>query len=237
MAGQLSGLADNIVSAVPVVNQVVPADAVTAVSVPIAGVAGGATTAVVDAVVPPVVDAVPVLEPVLQPVSDLVTGTVPLPVAVPDLPVVSVDAYPFEGATSDPTVGQAAAEDLGATFESPTRSGIPVTEAFEGQGLATSPVGAVALAGTSTALSAAVAASGGEAGQQDTAGPSPVPTLAPAAPGSGVGSGTSAGGSSGSAAWLSSFDFDLPLPGAVPAGETPEHVPAPVSFDPGSSPD
>lgn len=123
VVGQLSGLADNIVSAVPVVNQVVPAGTVTAVSAPIAGVADGATAAVVDVVVPPIVDALPVLEPVLQPVFDLETGAAPLPVAVPDLPVVSVDSDPFEGATTDPIDGQAAAEDSGSTFESPTPYG------------------------------------------------------------------------------------------------------------------
>jgi hypothetical protein len=237
VVGQLSGLADNIVSAVPVVNQVVPAGAVTAVSAPIAGVADGATAGLVDVVVPPVAAAVPVLEPVLQPVSDLVTGTAPLPVAVPELPVVPVDADTSGGATVVPTDDPAAAGKSGAAPESPTPSGVPVVDAVGGPGLATSPVGTIALAGTAPVLWVADAASGIEAEQQDNADPSPVHAQAPAAPGSGAGSGASTSGSSGSAAWLSTFKLDLPIAGAVRAGETSEHVPAPVSYDPGSSPD
>jgi hypothetical protein len=237
VVGQLSGLADNIVSAVPVVNQVVPAGAVTAVSAPIAGVADGATAAVVDVVVPPVAEAVPVLEPVLQPVSDLVAGTAPLPVAVPELPVVPADADISGSATAIPTDDPAATGDSGEASESPTPSGVPASDAAGGPGFVASPVGTVALAGTASILWAADAASGIEPGQQDTADPSPVPAQAPAAPASGAGSGASTSSSSGSAAWLSAYKFDLPIAGAVRAGETSEHVPAPVSYDPGSSPD
>ena len=235
VVGQLSGLADNIVSTVPVVNQVVPAGAVTAVSAPIAGVADGATTAVVDVVVPPVAEAVPVLEPVLQPVSDLLTGTAPLLVAVPDLPVVPVDGDLSAGATAVPTDDKARAGDPGAPSESPTSSG--VLDVAEGRDFAASPVSAVDLASTSSGLWASVAASGIEAGQQDTGDPSSVPAQAPAALGSAAGSGASTSGSSGSAAWLNLYNFDLPIAGAVRAGETSEHVPPPVSYDPGSSPD
>ncbi|WP_240341816.1 hypothetical protein [Arthrobacter sp. Alg241-R88] len=218
-------------------NQVVPASAVTAVSAPIAGVADGATAGLVDVVVPPVAAAVPVLEPVLQPISDLVTGTAPLPVAVPELPVVTVDADTSGGATVVPTDDPAAAGNSGAASESPTPSGVPVVDAVKGPGLAASPGGTVALTGTAPVLWVADAASGIEAEQQDTTDPSPVHAQAPAAPGSGAGSGVSASGSSGSAAWLSTFTFELPIAGAVRAGETSEHVPAPVSYDPGSSPD
>lgn len=234
--GQLSGRADNTVSAVPVVNQVIPAGAVTAVSAPIAGVADGATVAVVEVLVPPVVAALPVPEPVLQPVSDLVTGTAPLPVAVPELPV-PVDADTFEGATVVPTDDPAAAGDSGTITESPIPSSVPVFAAMEGPGLATSPVGTNALAGTASDRGVADATSGIKAEQQDNAGPLPVHAQAPASPGLGAGSGGSTSGSSGSAAWLSTFTFNLPIAGAVRAGDTSEHVPAPVSYDPGSSPD
>ncbi|WP_458779242.1 hypothetical protein [Arthrobacter sp. D3-16] len=242
VVGQLSGLADNIVAAVPVVNQVVPAGTVTAVSAPVAGVADGATAAVVDVVVPPVAEAVPVLEPVLQPVSDLVTGTAPLPVEVPELPVAPVDADSSERAVV-PTDDHAADGDPDATSVSRTPADVPIADAVGGPGFAASPAGRVAPAGTSSILWASLAAFGTEAAsglageQQDSADPSPVPAQAPAAPGSGTGSGTSMSGSSGSAAWLSPFTFDLPVAGAVRAGETSEHIPAPVSFDPGSSPD
>lgn len=237
VVGQLSELADNFVSAIPVVNQAVRAGAVTAVPAPIAGVADGASSAVIEVVVPPVAEAVPVLEPVLHPVAELAAGTALLPVAVPELPVVPDHEDLPEGAPVAPTDGQAAAGGSGPISESPTFSGVPVIDAVEGPGFSTSRVGTVVLADTSSGLWASLAASGIEAEQQDAADLSPVPAQAAAAPGSAAGSGASASGSSGPAAWLNPYNFDLPIVGAVHAGETSEHVPAPVSYDPGSSPD
>jgi hypothetical protein len=91
VVGQVSGLADNIVSVVPVVNQVVPSGTVTSVAAPIAQLTDGTTAAVVEVVVPPVTETLPVLEPVLEPVSELVAGTEPLPVELPELPTLTVD--------------------------------------------------------------------------------------------------------------------------------------------------
>ena len=233
VVGQVSGLADNIVSVVPVVNQVVPAGTVTAVAAPIAQVADGATAGVVEVLVPPVTETLPVLEPVLQPVSDLVTGTEPLPVELPELPLeAAYEDGPPAAAAVVPTeasgaVQQAPAENLAAVESS----------IINAPDSATSPQGAVALAGTSSPHSAAISASDSSDEQPGTADPSPAPAQAPAAPGSGTGSGAAPAGSPGSAAFLSPFNFDLPLSGAVCAGETPENAPAPVSFDPGSSPD
>jgi hypothetical protein len=232
VAGQVSGNADNIVSVVPVVNPVVPAGTVTAVAAPMAYVADGAAAAVVEAVVPPVAGSLPVLEPVLEPVSDWVTGTAPLPVELPELPLVAVEgAVPVAGAVV-PTGASAAA--VRASGDTSALSDSFLTTAPDA---ATLPYGAVALAGTSAPLWAITSASGFGDEQPSTADPSPAPAQAPAAPGSGVGSGAASGGSAGSAAFLSAFNFDLPLSGAVCAGESPEHAPAPVSFDPGSSPD
>ncbi|MGC0238207.1 hypothetical protein [Arthrobacter sp. SD76] len=73
--------------------------------------------------------------------------------------------------------------------------------------------------------------------QPDTTDGAPHPAQVPAAPGSGTGSGAASAGSAGSAAWLNTFDLNIPDAGAVLAGEASEHAPAPVSFDPGSSPD
>ncbi|WP_235013141.1 hypothetical protein [Arthrobacter sp. SLBN-100] len=227
---QASGIADTIVSVVPVVNQVVPGDTITAVAAPIAYVADGATAAVVEAVVPPVAESLPVLEPVLQPVSDVVTGRAPLPVELPELPLAAVDEEVPAAAAAVPTGASAAVESALANIPEPSESffaAAPDTATF--------PDGAAALAGTSAALWAATSASGLGNEQPSTADPSPA--HAPAVPGSGTGSGAASGGSPGSAAFLSSFSFDLPLSGAVCAGESPEHAPAPVSFDPGSSPD
>ena len=233
VVGQVSGLADNIVSVVPVVNQVVPAGTVTAVAAPIAQVADGATAGVVEVLVPPVTETLPVLEPVLQPVSDLVTGTEPLPVELPELPL--------EAAYEDGPPAAAAvvpAEASGAVQQAPAENLAAVESSIiNAPDSATSPQGAVALAGTSSPHSAAISASDSSDEQPGTADPSPAPAQAPAAPGSGTGSGAAPAGSPGSAAFLSPFNFDLPLSGAVCAGETPENAPAPVSFDPGSSPD
>lgn len=62
----------------------------------------------------------------------------------------------------------------------------------------------------------------------------PAPTPAPV---SGSGSSRSASGDHGSVAWLSNIFDDLPLSGVVPVSGAVQHVPEPVSFDPGSSPD
>ena len=233
VVGQVSGLADNIVAVVPVVNQVVPSGTVTSVAVPIAQLADGTTAAVVEVVVPPVTETIPVLEPVLEPVSELVTGTEPLPVELPELPTLTLDEeVPPAAAAVVPAEASTAVEQAPAETLVPAESSI-----IDAPDTATSPQGAVALAGTSSPHSAAIGAPGSSDEQPGTADPSPAPAQAPAAPGSGTGSGAAPAGSPGSAAFLSPFDFDLPLPGAVCAGETPEHAPAPVSFDPGSSPD
>ncbi|HSU46483.1 MAG TPA: hypothetical protein VLJ40_06195 [Arthrobacter sp.] len=97
--------------------------------------------------------------------------------------------------------------------------------------------GAAVLANTSI-LQPAVSDLAVPASEQPlTADPSPVPAHVPAAPASGTGSSGTSSGPSGAAAWLSPFDFGLERPGDVLAVTSSEHAPAPVSFDPGSSPD
>jgi hypothetical protein len=232
VVGQVSGIADNAVSVVPVVSQVVPIGTVTAVAAPITQVADGATASVVEVVVPPVAGSLPVLEPVLQPVSELVTGTAPLPVELPELPLAAVDGEVPAAAALVPTEVSATGEPAPAEIQAPSESSFAA-----GPDTASFPAGAVALAGTSAPLWAATSASDFSGEQPSPADPRPAPAQAPAAPGSGAGSGAASAGSPGTAAFLSPFSFDLPLSGAVCAGESPEHAPAPVSFDPGSSPD
>ncbi|WP_240719834.1 hypothetical protein [Pseudarthrobacter sp. NamB4] len=250
VVGSAAGLADDIVSTVPIINQVVPAGTVFTVIAPIAQLADGATTVVVETVVPPVAETVPDLEPVLDPVTDLVTGKTPVP--APALPgqvgddgglPARPDSAPAEGTETDSgstadtgdtaqgngSVSPAAAEassldDSGAetsSQSSDTRSG--------GSGPAAGPT-------SPWPASMALSVTSQSAGAVD---PAPSPGPSPAAPGiSGTGSGaSSAAGGSGSAAWLNPFDFHLPLPGSSQAGELSEHTPAPVSYDPGSSPD
>jgi hypothetical protein len=233
VVGQVSNIADNIVAVVPVVNQVVPAGTVTSIAAPIPQLADGTTAAVVEVVVPPVAEALPVLEPVLDPVSDLVTGAAPLPVELPELaPAPVAKEVPPAAAGLVPTEASPSAEQAGADALTPSESS--VAEALH---TAAALQGSVVLAGTSAPLGAAISAPDSSNEQPGTADPSPAPAQAPAAPGSGTGSGAASAGSPGSAAFLGPFAFVLPLPGALCAGETPEHAPAPVSFDPGSSPD
>jgi hypothetical protein len=233
VVGHLSGAADAVVSSVPVVNQVVPSGTVSTVASPVTRVLDDATTAVVETVVPPVADAVPVLEPVLQPVSDLMTGSAPLPVQVPELPAAAseVELLSVTAAESiDVPDGTNQVVD-GAPLEA-NPIGFAAEQASAG---ANSSQGLPALtAGLPVAVSAAPSMSGGQPADSD---PSSGPALVPASPGSGTGSAGSTGSSTGSAAWLSIFGFLPPCAGSERSGEAAENAPAPVSFDPGSSPD
>jgi hypothetical protein len=236
LAGGVSGLADQIISTVPVVNQVVPAGTVSAVAVPAAQAVDAKTAGVVNAATPPVVEALPVLEPVLQPVADLVTGNTALPLPLPEEHVV---------APNDEIPAQAP-----ATAQSPAAPEPPVTTTGQADSEATATSGAIEASGTTTPSAGSVAATVAQLPlqavvfapditeeQPRTGDPWSAPAQAPPASGSGPGSGTTSTGSSGSAGCLSLFTFDPSLTGAVRAGETSERLPAPVSFDPGSSPD
>lgn len=230
VAGQVSTAGNDLISSVPVVNQAVPAGTVTEISEPVAQIADGATTAVVETVVAPVVETVTALEPVLQPVADVVTGTSPLPVAVPALPEVAAAEEPAAD------VLQAVSADFGS--EPAVTDAVPAGD-LSADAAPTIPAAGTAgieaaLAGTSAVPPAGHTLPAMTGDQPGTTDGSPHAAQVPAAPGSGSGSG---GSSAGSAAWLNTFDFNLPDAGAVLAAEASEHVPAPVSFDPGSSPD
>lgn len=232
VVSHISGAADNLVASVPAVNQLVPAGTVSAVSTPIAQVADGATTAVVETAVPPVTETLPVLEPVLEPVTDLVTGSAPLPLQVPELPGVASEEE--LQAVVEPAPAEAAAETALTQAAAPLNAtGIDIS-AEQAPAAASTGAGLLAVTAGFPAAAAATPSLSFEPAATD---PSPVPAQAPAVPGSGAGSGGSTGNSSGTAAWLSTYSFDLPIAGSDLAGEASEHVPAPVSFDPGSSPD
>jgi hypothetical protein len=234
LAGGVSELADQIVSTVPVVNQMVPAGTVSAVAVPVAQFVDAETAKVVNAATPPVVEALPVLEPVLQPVADLVTGATALP--LPQEPVVAPDDD--IQAQAPAAVQSPAAPELPVTTAGQADSEVTATSSpIEASGTTIPSAGSVALTVAQPPLQAAVFAADVAEEQPRTGDPWSAPAQAPPASGSGPGSGTNSTGSSGSAACLSLFTFDLPLAGAVRAGETSERLPAPVSFDPGSSPD
>jgi hypothetical protein len=241
VAAQVSSLADGLIASVPVVGQVVPVETVSTVTAPLAELADGLTAGVVDAVAAPAAGAVPVLEPVLQPVSDLLTGTDQLPLPRPDVPVTTVPAeLPVAASPASADTSPAAPaldREAGPTATEAGQTAL-FGEATENVDTGLATRGNVPLAATAGARSVVVQASG--AASEEPAGPAdptPLPGQAPAAPASGTGAGGSSSGSSGAAAWLSPFDFDFERPGTLAAGNPSEHAPAPVSFDPGSSPD
>jgi hypothetical protein len=216
----LAGTADLFVTEAPVLNNVVPASTVSAVTAPVAAVADDATAGLVNTVVPPLAEAVPVLETLLEPVTDLVDGVGPLP----ELPVGVAVSSPVE------------ALPAGSVTTSIAASGEPDAEPTIG--LAGAPTMAPQPAAAGTTAPTALAAAGMRPAAPDaplTLDPSAVPS--PLGPTSGAGSGAPSSGSNGTAAWLDTFGFHLPLPGAFRISGPSEHAPSPVSFDPGSSPD
>ncbi|WP_307077381.1 hypothetical protein [Arthrobacter pascens] len=224
LAGSLAGGSDQFVAALPVVNRVVPAGTVTAVSAPVAAAADDAGAGLVDTVSPPLADAFPVLEPVLQPVADLVNGDTPLPVSWPEPPVAATDAS-AEAVSGDPG----------------TAGGLPPMPLADQDGSFLKTV-AGTVGWTVSSELASTGTPSASAGMQSaspdipwTDDPSPAP--APAGPSSGPGSGSSQSGSPGFVAWLDTNGLYLPLPGVFPISGSAEHAPSPVSFDPGSSPD
>lgn len=215
---------DQLIAAVPVVNNAVPAGTVTSVAVPVAEVVDSAAGDLAETVAPPVVEALPILEPVLQPVLNLVDATVPpLPLTLTELPA---DQIAVAGTAASVTGA------LGETASDATPVPPPIAaenNPHEGsvQLLAATGMSSVPAWSSPGSHSA-------EPGSPWAAMPS---TPAPAGPASGTGSGTSPSGSSGAAAWLDDFGFDPPLQGSAPISGSSQHAPSPVSFDPGSSPD
>lgn len=227
MVGSLATTADQLVAAVPVVKSVVPSGTVSAVTVPVASAADGAVSGLLDAAVPPLVDAVPVLEPVVQPVAGLVTGATPIAAVLPGVVEPSVELP--EALALDTATLQTAPEAPAPTVADDSAAAIDVA--------AVTPRVTLAVAQISDAATPGAFVQQAAAGSPVTEEPSPSPVPAPAVPGSGTGSAASPYGSSGAAAWLNDFHFDLPLTGTFPISGTFGHAPAPVSFDPGSSPD
>ncbi|KRE88093.1 hypothetical protein ASG86_03155 [Arthrobacter sp. Soil764] len=237
----VSGLADNLIAAVPVIDQVAPAGTVSAASAPVVELADSVTAGVAEVVVTPAAEAVPVLEPVLQPVADLLTGTAQLPLPLPDPPVDAVPVGLPEGVIPDSAAGQSAAvEALPDVPQTAAEPNVPAEPSAAVQVTGSKPgseaSGAAVLAGTSGLRAAVPVPSDPSYEQPLPVDPAPLPAQVPA-PASGAGSGGSSGGPSGAVAWLSRFGFGFERPGAVPAIGATEHAPAPVSFDPGSSPD
>ena len=228
VADSLAGPVDAAVASVPVVNQVVPAGVIEAVSAPVAEVVDSAVADAVSAVVPPVAETLPVLEPILLPVSELITDAAPLVVPLPDLSAPDLDVATDHG---DSQVASETAETGTTSDQDLLSSALPGADAVVTSGSSDAgPFVAAAVSGAASALPS-------PSYQTGASDPFTFPLHALGVPVSGTGTSVSPGGSAGSAACLDLYDVVLVLPGADGAGESPEHAPAPVPFDPGSSPD
>ncbi len=222
VVGSLASTADLLVTEAPVLDYVVPAGTVSAVTAPFAAVADDATAGLVNTVAPPLAEAVPVLETLLEPVTDLVDGVASLP----ELPLGVTVSSPVEALSADSVIAPVSVTSQ--LHSAPTDGG---TVLAGGPNMAPP-------AGSGTAAPIALAAAGTHPdgpGAPLTLDPSAIPS--PLGPTSGAGSGAPSSGSNGSAAWVDTFGFYLPLPGAFRISGPSEHAPSPVSFDPGSSPD
>ena len=233
VAGEVSGLADQVISSVPVVGDVIPSGTISVIAVPVAESVDVATAAAVEVVAPSVTEVLPVLEPVLQPVADLAadTSVLPLPELSLAVPVNDVPA----GAVPDAAVPATlivSATPTEAVLSETARTG--TLEVAESKAVG---VGQVLVTTAYVPLQTAVVLPDSAEEQPGTADPSPAPSQAPPPSGSGTGISVTSAAGSGTAAWLSPFNLALPPTGIVLAGEFSEHAPAPVSFDPGSSPD
>lgn len=235
VVGSLTGPVDNLAATVPVVNQVLPDHTITNVISPVSSAVDDAAGNLAEAVIPPASETIPALKPVLDPIADVISGgevTLPEPVAgvVTEL-------------LGDPTVSGPNLLDSGAApVEASAMPGSADSDSAAGSSNATA-ASATGFIGALWQPSASLGDTSSEAGISAETGPyggengPPRPEVIPALPGSGSSSGQSSGASSGGAACLTDVFLNLPQPGNTPASGSLQHAPAPVSFDPGSSPD
>lgn len=236
VVGSLTGSVDNLAGSLPVISQVVPAEKVTNVITPVSAAVDDTAGSLAEAVIPPASETIPALQPVLDPIADVISdGDVTLPEPVADLvtqlvgdpPVPGPNLLDLSGAEHD------SASALRETADAVSSAGTSTaTTAFASgvSGMLWPP--SMPLGDTS-----GVAGVSGETGPNGGGNGPPGPDAIPPAPGSGSSSGQSSGASSGGAACLTDFSLNLPQPGSTPASKPLQHAPAPVSFDPGSSPD
>lgn len=236
VVGNVTGPVDNLAATVPVVSQVVPNQTVTNVISPVGSAADDAAGNLAEAVIPPASETIPVLEPVLDPIAEVISRgevTLPEPVAgivtelvgeptAPDLNLLDSGAAPV------------AVSALPETADSDSAAGFSSATAASATGfIGTLWQPSMSLGDTSGEAGISPAARGPYGGGN---GP-PGPEALPAVPGSGSSSGQASGASSGGAACLTDVFLNLPQSGNTPASGPLQHAPAPVSFDPGSSPD
>lgn len=224
LTGAATGTVDQTIEAVPVVNQIAPADTVGTATAPVVQAADSVVADAAETVFPAATDTLPVLEPVLEPVGDLISGNDYLPFPDPE----SLAPGLVDEATSDSDDGPGTDVEpaLGRALNASTDNTDTYGRSAEVLPSSTANTG---LARSSAAPDGSIASP--EYGQE-------APALAevPTIPGSGSASGQSGGGPGG-IAWLSTFHLNVPLTGVFRIGGPLQNSPAPVSFDPGSSPD
>ncbi|WP_454697918.1 hypothetical protein [Arthrobacter humicola] len=222
ITGPATGTVDRLIEAVPLVNTVVPSGSVGTITAPVVEAADGIVVEIVQQALPAASDALPALDPAVDPVGELLTG---------------VELLPDNGAALLPGVPAPSEWEGGTAGDVTPPLVLPVSGGPESsRELSADP-----------AKSAVVSASKGSrtlptphAGSIEAPLPAdktPYPAALPAVPGSGSGSSQYSGSGAGGAAWLSDFHMDVPLNQAVPVSGPLQTSPAPVSFDPGSSPD
>ncbi|WP_285318836.1 hypothetical protein [Pseudarthrobacter sp. lyk4-40-TYG-27] len=238
----VTGLADQVVQSVPVVNRVVPAGTVGTVVDPVAGTVGTVLDRAVETVAPIAGAVLEPLEPVVEPVTDAVplpgvnpADSGPVPPVVTDAidtltsdpastPAPSVTGLPQAGHEADASVTVANADAAGTA---PGRAAMILGDALPGTGQAcdtrmNSVANAPALA---------------EAGPDHAPIHEPSDSL-PGVPGATTGGSSSSGGNGPAVpAWLNAHHFYVPAAGTAAIEGRLLAAPAPVSFDPGSSPD
>jgi hypothetical protein len=226
LTGPVTGTVDYLIETVPVVNQIVPAGNIGTVTAPVVTAADTIVAEAADTVLPTANDALPVLDPILEPVEELLSGIDSLPLAeseavAPD-PAVVLDISAFDGG-----FGTDVEPDLGGPFNaSPDSSELSAT-----------PDSAASLPAARPGSARSTAAPAGSLESPGNGEAAPGPHELPAVPGSGSGTSQSSGAGPGGTAWLSTFHLDVPPAGVFPVSGPLQNSPAPVSFDPGSSPD
>ena len=240
VAEEVEGLAGKAVETVPVVNLVVPAGTVAAVVDPAVGTVDGVAGSALETLVPLASGALEPLDPVLEPVI----GAVPLPVAVPEA---GPDAALFAVTdVIDSTVsGAASAAALPAVAEL-LQMGDPAAsqpgEAAETAGAGSArALSSKTLHGKEPACDARMDPEAAlpllsESSPEDAPVHGPSDAL-PATPSATTGESSSSSGGSAMPAWLSAQHFVVPASGTAAVQDSLLATPAPVSFDPGSSPD
>lgn len=228
LAGTATGTVDYLIDAVPVLNQIVPGGTVGTVTAPVVAAADSVVAEAAQAVLPAASDALPVLEPVLEPVDELISGVDTLPIP---LPAIEAVASGLAAMTDSPAL------DGGFGIAAGPAQNEPFGAARVSSGLSSTPASPQTLPHANLGSTHSSSPPAGALEYPVNGGGTPDPRELPAVPGSGSGTSQSSGAGPGGSACLSTFHLDVPLTGVFPVGGPLQNSPAPVSFDPGSSPD